>query len=95
MVTGEVDAGGEGAGTIIGGTLNQQGSFVMRAESVGPDTVLARIVDMVAKAQRSRAPIQRLGHRGGLVRAGGNRRCGAGVHRLVDLRDRRPRWPTG
>jgi Cu+-exporting ATPase len=45
---------------VIGGTLNQSGSFVMRADKVGRDTVLARIVDMVAAAQRSRAPIQRL-----------------------------------
>jgi Cu+-exporting ATPase len=45
---------------VIGGTLNQSGSFVMRADKVGHDTVLARIVEMVAAAQRSRAPIQRL-----------------------------------
>ena len=45
---------------VIGGTLNQAGSFVMRADKIGRDTVLARIVDMVASAQRSRAPIQRL-----------------------------------
>ncbi len=45
---------------LIGGTINQTGGFVMRADKVGRDTVLARIVDMVASAQRSRAPIQRL-----------------------------------
>lgn len=45
---------------VTGGTLNGSGSFVMRAERVGSETVLARIVDMVAQAQRSRAPIQRL-----------------------------------
>jgi Cu+-exporting ATPase len=45
---------------VIGGTLNGQGAFVMRADRVGQDTVLARIVQMVAAAQRSRAPIQRL-----------------------------------
>jgi Cu+-exporting ATPase len=45
---------------VIGGALNRTGSFVMRAEKVGRDTMLARIVDMVASAQRSRAPIQRL-----------------------------------
>ena len=45
---------------VIAGTLNATGSFVMQAEKVGRDTVLARIVQMVAAAQRSRAPIQRL-----------------------------------
>ena len=44
----------------IGGTMNQSGAFVMRAERIGRDTVLAQIVQMVAQAQRSRAPIQRL-----------------------------------
>jgi Cu+-exporting ATPase len=45
---------------VVGGTLNGQGSFIMRADRVGQDTVLAQIVRMVAGAQRSRAPIQRL-----------------------------------
>jgi Cu+-exporting ATPase len=45
---------------VIAGTLNQTGGFIMRAEKVGRDTMLARIVQMVAAAQRSRAPIQRL-----------------------------------
>jgi Cu+-exporting ATPase len=45
---------------VSGGTLNQSGSFVFRAERVGSETMLARIVQMVAEAQRSRAPIQRL-----------------------------------
>ncbi len=45
---------------VIGGTLNRSGGLVIRAEKVGRDTVLARIVQMVAEAQRSRAPIQRL-----------------------------------
>ncbi len=45
---------------VIAGTLNQSGSFVMQAEKVGRDTVLSQIVQMVAQAQRSRAPIQRL-----------------------------------
>jgi Cu+-exporting ATPase len=45
---------------VIGGTVNQSGALIIRAEKVGRDTMLARIVDMVAQAQRSRAPIQRL-----------------------------------
>ena len=48
---------------VIGGTLNQTGSFVVRADRVGADTMLARIVQMVAEAQRSRAPIQRTADR--------------------------------
>jgi P-type Cu+ transporter len=46
--------------TVIGGTINQTGSILMVAEKVGAETVLSRIVQMVAEAQRSRAPIQRL-----------------------------------
>jgi Cu+-exporting ATPase len=46
--------------TVIGGTINQTGSLVVRAELIGRDTMLARIVSMVAEAQRSRAPIQGL-----------------------------------
>ena len=45
---------------VTGGTLNKTGSFIMRAEAVGAETTLSRIVEMVAKAQRSRAPIQGL-----------------------------------
>jgi P-type Cu+ transporter len=48
---------------VIGGTVNQGGALVLQAEQVGRDTMLARVVDMVAKAQRSRAPIQRLADR--------------------------------
>src|ERR1700704_3670928 len=52
---------GKSAGDkVIGGTLNQRGAFVLRADKIGRDTVLAQIVQMVAQAQRSRAPIQRL-----------------------------------
>jgi Cu+-exporting ATPase len=61
MVTGESMPVTKSPGeTVIAGTLNQSGSFVMRAAKVGRDTLLARIVQMVAAAQRSRAPIQRL-----------------------------------
>ncbi len=61
MVTGEsMPATKETDAKVIGGTMNQSGSFVMRAEKVGSDTMLAQIVQMVAQAQRSRAPIQRL-----------------------------------
>jgi Cu+-exporting ATPase len=61
MVTGEsMPVTKEPGATVIAGTLNQTGSFVMRAEKVGRDTLLAQIVEMVAAAQRSRAPIQRL-----------------------------------
>jgi len=45
---------------VVGGTINGTGSFVMKAERVGPDTLLAQIVKMVSEAQRTRAPIQRL-----------------------------------
>jgi Cu+-exporting ATPase len=61
MVTGESMPVTKGENAkVIAGTLNQSGSVVMRAEKVGSDTLLARIVQMVAQAQRSRAPIQRL-----------------------------------
>jgi P-type Cu+ transporter len=61
MVTGESMPVAKAPGDkAIGGTVNQTGSFVMRAQKVGRDTVLAQIVQMVANAQRSRAPIQRL-----------------------------------
>ena len=61
MVTGESMPVTKQAGAkLIGGTLNQSGSFIMRAEKIGRDTMLAHIVEMVAAAQRSRAPIQRL-----------------------------------
>jgi Cu+-exporting ATPase len=64
MVTGESMPVSKDAGSkLIGGTINRSGGFVMRAEKVGRDTMLARIVQMVARAQRSRAPIQRLADR--------------------------------
>ncbi|HEX4196279.1 MAG TPA: heavy metal translocating P-type ATPase [Caulobacteraceae bacterium] len=61
LVTGESMPVDKVAGDkVVGGSLNRTGAFVMRAEAVGADTLLARIVQMVAQAQRSRAPIQRL-----------------------------------
>jgi len=61
MVSGESMPVEKGPGAkVIGGTINGTGSLVMRAEKIGADTMLARIVHMVAEAQRSRAPIQRL-----------------------------------
>jgi P-type Cu+ transporter len=61
LVTGEsMPVTKEPASKVIAGTLNQSGGFVMRADKVGRDTLLSQIVRMVADAQRSRAPIQRL-----------------------------------
>ena len=61
MVTGEsMPVTKQKDSRVIGGTLNKSGSFVMRTDKVGRDTLLSRIVQMVASAQRSRAPIQRL-----------------------------------
>jgi Cu+-exporting ATPase len=61
MVTGESMPITKAKGDkVIGGTMNKSGGFVMRADKVGRETMLAQIVQMVAQAQRSRAPIQRL-----------------------------------
>ena len=61
LVTGEsMPVTKESGGKVIAATLNQSGGFVMRADKVGRDTLLSQIVQMVAQAQRSRAPIQRL-----------------------------------
>jgi Cu+-exporting ATPase len=61
MVTGEsMGAAKKPGDKLIGGTVNGTGSLVMRADKVGADTMLARIVTMVGEAQRSRAPIQRM-----------------------------------
>ena len=64
MLTGESIPVEKGAGaSVTGGTLNGRGSFVMRAERVGSETLLAHIVRIVGEAQRSRAPVQRLADR--------------------------------
>ncbi|MEQ9464465.1 MAG: heavy metal translocating P-type ATPase [Haliea sp.] len=64
MVTGEPLAVTREVGdNVIGGSINGRGSFIMRADKVGRDTLLAQIVQMVASAQRSRAPIQGLADR--------------------------------
>ncbi len=64
MLTGEpMPVEKNSGGRVAGATINGTGSFIMRAERVGRDTLLAQIVQMVAEAQRSRAPIQRLADR--------------------------------
>jgi Cu+-exporting ATPase len=61
MITGEsIPIEKEPGSNVIGGSVNSTGSFIMRAERVGRETLLAQIVQMVSEAQRSRAPIQRL-----------------------------------
>ena len=61
LITGEsMPVTKETGATVVGGSLNQSGGLVIEARKVGRDTMLARIVQMVAEAQRSRAPIQRL-----------------------------------
>jgi len=64
MITGEsIPVLKEAGSRVIGATVNSTGSFIMQAEHVGRETLLARIVQMVSQAQRSRAPIQRLADR--------------------------------
>jgi P-type Cu+ transporter len=64
MITGEsIPVGKHSGSEVIGATVNGSGSFIMRAERVGRETLLAQIVELVGKAQRSRAPIQRLADR--------------------------------
>jgi len=64
MITGEaIPVAKEPQSRVTGATVNGSGSFIMRAERVGSETLLARIVQMVSQAQRSRAPIQRLADR--------------------------------
>ncbi|MCH1509056.1 MAG: copper-translocating P-type ATPase [Akkermansiaceae bacterium] len=61
MITGEPVPIGKGEGdAVIGATVNQTGSFIMKAEKVGGETLLSQIVHMVSEAQRSRAPIQKM-----------------------------------
>jgi Cu+-exporting ATPase len=64
MITGEsIPVEKEPSSKVIGATINATGSFLMRAERVGSETLLARVVQLVGQAQRSRAPIQRLADR--------------------------------
>ena len=64
FITGEALAVSKQTGSaVIAGTMNQHGSFVMRAEKIGSDTLLAKIVELVNQASRSRAPIQKLADR--------------------------------
>ena len=64
MITGEsIPVEKEPKSRVIGATINSTGSFIMQAERVGSETLLARIVQLVGQAQRSRAPIQRLADR--------------------------------
>ena len=96
LVTGESMPVTKGAGDkVIAGTLNQTGAFIMRAEKVGRDTMLARIVQMVAAARRARADPapSRSGDR--MVRAGGHRRCTGRLRGVGDLRARATARHTG
>jgi P-type Cu+ transporter len=64
MISGEPIPVEKGIGSrVVGGTINKSGSFIMRAEKVGSETLLAHIIRMVSEAQRSRAPIQHLADR--------------------------------
>ena len=88
MVTGESMPVSKAKGaTVIGGTLNTTGSFLMRAEKVGRDTLLAQIVQMVAKAQRTPRADPAPRRSGlGLVRAARDRRRDRGVRRVGGVR---------
>jgi Cu+-exporting ATPase len=86
MVTGEPMPVEKQAGDqVIGATINGTGGFVMRAERVGAETLLSRIVAMVAEAQRSRAPIQKP-DQGEYVRGDPDAAPGGGAARHADRR---------
>ena len=84
MITGEpIPVEKQTGDRVTGATVNGTGGFVMRAERVGGETLLAQIVRMVGEAQRSRAPIQKLADRGrGVFRSGGRASRRADFHRL-------------
>ena len=87
MVTGEpIPVEKVAEASLTGGTVNGTGTFVMRAERVGRDTLLAQIVRMVSEAQRSCADPAASRRRVVVVRADRDRRCADPVHRLVGLR---------
>lgn len=83
MVTGEsIPVEKHPGDRVIGATVNATGSVIMRAERVGTETLLAQIVRMVAEAQRSRAPIQKLADIVAVFCSGCRRYCCRHVHRL-------------
>ncbi|MGB7128447.1 MAG: HAD-IC family P-type ATPase [Candidatus Rhabdochlamydia sp.] len=69
MITGEsIPVEKKAQDSVIGSTINQKGSFIMQAKRVGNETLLAKIVQMVSDAQRSKAPIQKLADQGDLTK---------------------------
>ena len=96
MITGEpVPVEKTEGDTVTGGTLNKNGTLVIRAERVGAETMLSRIVEMVAKAQRSRAPIQGLADRVSFYFVPTVvLDCDPGLHRLGGIRPGRRAWST-
>ena len=96
MVTGEpMPVERKRGDKLIGATVNGTGSLLMRAEKVGADTLLAQIVNMVAEAQRSRAPIQKLADVvSGYFVPGGRGRCRGSPLSSGASGDRNRAWPT-